>query len=408
MLLGGARFLQDALMTQSLTTQPRRLLQRILDRPDLVTAVRALRPAALLRLVAEVGLEDAGELVSLATTEQLQQIFDEDLWQSARPGQDERFDGARFGLWLEVMLEAGEAFAADKLAEMSEDLVMMAFDQQLLVIDLDELTLSISGEDERALEDAPNVEIDNYRAIARRLEGWDALSTILGALDQRHPDLLRRILERLWRAYSEWIWDNGGLSQVLTSEEMLQVDAAADRDDRRSRSGYVSPSSAAAFLALRDEAGARDPLTQAYFRHYDAPTAAAEELAARAETRAAELLDLPVENPAPLLLEGELSPFRRALANLDEEPHAERMRELVYLANVLMAGGTLSGRRFRAAEAAETVLAVCERALAGHDLRTTPCDRLFRLGWKQIHDEHPHLEPNDYVSARPAAGPRRG
>lgn len=395
-------------MTQSLSTRPRRLLQRILDRPDLVTAVRALRPAALLRLVAEVGLEDAGELVSLATTEQLQQLFDEDLWKSARPGQDERFDGARFLLWLEVMLEAGEAFAADKLAEMSEDLLMMAFDQQLLVIDLDELTLSISGEDERALEDAPNVEIDNYRAIGRHLEGWDALSTILGALDERHPDLLRRILERLWRAYSEWIWDNGGLCQVLTSEEMLQVDAAADRDDRRSSAGYVSPSSAAAFLSLRDEAGARDPLTQAYFRHYDTPTAAAEERAARAETRAAELLDLPFENPAPLLLEGELSPFRRALANLDEDTHAERVRELVYLANVLMAGGSISGRRFRAAEAAEVVLAVCERALDGQDLRTTSCDRLFRIGWKEIHDEDPRLAPNDYPEPPRVTPARQG
>jgi hypothetical protein len=391
MLLRCARFLQDAPMTQSLSTQPRRLLQRILDRPDLVTAVRALRPAALLRLVDQVGLEDAGELISLATTEQLEQLFDEDLW-----SEDERFDGARFLLWIEVMLEAGEAFAADKLAELSEDLLMLAFDHQLLVIDLDELTLSISGEDERALEDAPNVEIDNYRAIARRLEGWDALSTLLGALDQRHPDLLRRILERLWRAYSEWIWDNGGLCQVLTSEEMLQVDAAADREDRRSRAGYVSPSSAAAFLGLRDPAGARDPLTQAYFRTYDAPTAAAEERAAQAGSRAAELLELPVENPAPLLLEGELSPFRRALANLDEETHAERLRELVYLANVLMAGGRVSGRRFRAAEAAEAVLAVCERALTGHDLRTTPCDRLFRLGWRQLHDESPHLGPHDY------------
>src|SRR5512135_2143258 len=101
----------------TLTIQPRRLLTRILERPDLVEAVRLLRLAALLRLVEEVGLEDAGELISLATVEQLQQVFDEDVWKSARPGEDERFDAARFHLWLEVMLEAGEAFAADKLAE---------------------------------------------------------------------------------------------------------------------------------------------------------------------------------------------------------------------------------------------------------------------------------------------------
>src|SRR5215813_4988665 len=86
-------------------------------------------------------------------------------------------------------------------------ILMLALHHHVLVIDLDELVLSITGEDEQALEDAPNVEIDNYRVIARRPEGWDALSTIVHALDERHPDLIRRILERLWRAYSEWIWD---------------------------------------------------------------------------------------------------------------------------------------------------------------------------------------------------------
>ena len=378
-----------------LTIQPRRLLTRILDRPDLVEAVRSLRPAALLRVVEEVGLEDAGELISLATVEQLQQVFDEDVWRSPQPGADERFDAARFHLWLEVMLEAGEAFAADKLAEMSEDLLMLALDQQLVVIDLDELALSITGEDERALEDAPNVEIDNYRAVARRPEGWDALATILHALDERHPDLLRRILERLWRAYSEWIWDNGGLAQVLSSREMLEVDAAAEREERRARAGYVTPSSAAAFLALRDDGDARDPVTRAYFRQYEAPSAAAEASAAAAEVRAAELLELPVVESSRPLLEGEVSPLRRALRNLDDATRAERLRELAYLANVLVAGGRLEGRRFRAAEAAEAVLAICEQALGDRDLRTTTCDRLFRIGWKRLHDASPRLGPDE-------------
>jgi hypothetical protein len=318
------------------------------------------------------------------------------VWKSTQPGEDEHFDAGRFHLWLEVMLEAGEAFAADTLADVSEDLLTLALDRQLLVIDLDELALSITGEDERALEDAPNVEIDNYRAVARRPEGWDALATILNALDERHPDFLRRILERLWHAYSEWIWDNGGLAQVLTSREMLEVDAAAERDERRARAGYVSPSSAVAFLALRDDSEARDPLTSAYFRYYEAPTSAvAEARAAQAEVRAAELLDLPVESSRPLL-EGEVSPLRRALRNLDDATRAERVRELVYLANVLLAGGRFEGRRFRAAEAAEAAVAVCERALGDRDLRTTTCDYLFRVGWKRLHEANPRFAPNAY------------
>jgi hypothetical protein len=79
-------------------------VSRILDEPALVGAVQALPPAALMRLIDHVGLEDASELVALATVDQLCRIFDEDLWRGARPGEDERFDPERFTLWLEVML----------------------------------------------------------------------------------------------------------------------------------------------------------------------------------------------------------------------------------------------------------------------------------------------------------------
>src|ERR1700733_13747011 len=105
------------------SANPRTLLERILGRPDLVGAVQASPPAALLRLIDRVGLEDAGELVALTTVDQLRRVFDEDVWRSERPGDDQRFDPARFTLWLEVMLEAGDRVAADKLVELPEDLV---------------------------------------------------------------------------------------------------------------------------------------------------------------------------------------------------------------------------------------------------------------------------------------------
>src|SRR3954463_4394242 len=102
---------------------PRALVARILDEPALVSAGQALPPAALMRLIDHVGLEDAGELVALATVDQLCRVFDEDVWQSPRPGEDERFGPERFTRWLEVMLEVGERFAADKLAQLPEELV---------------------------------------------------------------------------------------------------------------------------------------------------------------------------------------------------------------------------------------------------------------------------------------------
>src|SRR5512144_1122618 len=96
----------------------RALVSRILEEPGLAQAVRGLEPRTLGRLIDHVGLEDAGEIVALASTAQLTAVFDEDLWRSDRPGEDERFDAARFAVWLEVLLEVGERFAARKLVEL--------------------------------------------------------------------------------------------------------------------------------------------------------------------------------------------------------------------------------------------------------------------------------------------------
>ncbi len=164
---------------------PRALLTRILDEPNLVAAVQALPAPALGKLIDHVGLEDAGEIVALATTLQLKRIFDDDLWRSERPGKDETFDANRFALWLEVMLEAGETFAAEKLAELPEDLVTLALHKHVLVINIEELALAMadrmSDDDElteKALESCLCEEIDEYRIISRNHEGWDAILTV--------------------------------------------------------------------------------------------------------------------------------------------------------------------------------------------------------------------------------------
>jgi hypothetical protein len=52
------------------------LLARIFEQPGLVAAVQALPPAVLSKLIAHVDLEDAGEIVALATTEQLERVFE--------------------------------------------------------------------------------------------------------------------------------------------------------------------------------------------------------------------------------------------------------------------------------------------------------------------------------------------
>ena len=329
---------------------PHQLLARILDQPNLVAAVQALPAQALGKLIDHVGLEDCGEIVALATTPQLKGIFDDDLWRSERPGKDETFDAKRFALWLEIMLEAGEDFAAQKLAELPEDLVTLALHRNILVINIEELAIEMSdghseddGLTEKALESCLCEEIDEYRIISRNHEGWDAILSVLLALDRDHHDFFARVLEHCCHMAVEYIDDNGGLYQVLTSDAMLESDVGAEREDRRAEEGFIAPTSAASFLALAratdlaDILAAKkpDPVTQAYFRSLrgssravpdpnSAPARASSE-ATEAATLVELLRDAEVLAPQPMLLiEGRPD----ASSAHEDEVFTQAMREL--------------------------------------------------------------------------------
>lgn len=408
-----------------MSRSPRNLLTRVLDTPALVEAVQSLEPRVLGALVERVGVEDSGELVAMATTDQLLHLFDESLWKGGG-GAEERFDPARFGTWLEVMLEAGDAFVARRLTELPEDLVFLAFHTHLWVLDAGELathvSLGISTMDpdelervDKALDASLVQELDDYLLVARRHDGWDAIVTALLALDRDHHDYLERLLARCHHASTEHIEDNGGLYAVLTSEEMLESDAAADREDRRAREGFVSAASARAFLELARttdveqtlSADERDPIARAYFRELEDRPASRSGTPSSARGwgpgPSAELLgvlrDEGILERAPRFLpaSGERDLFRGAMLALlerDPELHARRMEELAFLANVLLAGPGPDGRRYRSVEAVETVVAVCNRALehvlgpGGTMARATDvlvergADVLFRAGWR--------------------------
>ena len=111
------------------------LLLRILERPGLVAAVRDLPAPVLGKLIDRIGLEDAGELVALASTAQLERIFDDDLWRAEAAGGDETFRPERFALWLRVMLEGGEALLVRRLCELPQDLLALAVHRLVLVLD---------------------------------------------------------------------------------------------------------------------------------------------------------------------------------------------------------------------------------------------------------------------------------
>ena len=427
--------------------EPRQVLARVLEQPELVTLVQSLEPRILGGLIGKIGLPDSGELIALATTEQIERIFDQDLWRSPRPGKDETFDGERFGLWLEVMLEAGPGFAACKLVELDEDLVTLALSRRLLVIDIDALAATMSQADrsaeddliDKALESTLSLELEEFRLIAREPDGWDALVAVLVELDRDHHAHLRRLLERCAAIAADQIEDDGGLYQVLTSGEMLETDVAADREDRRERQGFVSPSSAASFLALARTtplaalaaADKLDPITRAYFAAFG-PGAEAESKAGgrgaargeQAESATSGRAKVPVAQRIELmkiLEEAEVLPratppllearsgaapaptlFQRAVQALrerDQTHYDRRLQEVSYLANVLIAGCELDGRPFRPLEASQAAIAACDLGL-DHVLASLPTAqresqaiaalahhdavKLFRLGWRLL------------------------
>jgi Family of unknown function (DUF6178) len=430
------------------------LLRHVLARPELVAAVRKLPGDVLAALIDRVGLEDAGEIVALASAEQLAQAFEHDLWRAEQAGGDEDFQPERFGLWLEVLSEAGDEFLAQRLAALPRDLLLLALHRTLLVLDIDALAVKMAelGEDaewtEKALESGHYEEWEEFRLIVRRPEHWDVLWAALLGLDRDHHELLRDLIERCAALDTEFINGNGGLYEVLSSEEMLENDLGAARADRRAAAGHVSPADARAFLTLaqrndpavearglaQEQAEERDAITRAYFRELAVPAQIAgapraappravqrlTQLVAEAGLQASsQALAVPTLPPAKRRspkgsalrhtpgAQRDPSLFERALAELQEhEPlvASQRLEELAYLANVWIAGGSHEGRRPRPVEALEHALAICSAGLtralanepherAAHVLARTPADLLFRRGYALQALSPPGVEP---------------
>ena len=155
------------------------LVLRILERPGLIAAVRELPASALGKLIDRIGLEDAGDIVALASTAQLERIFDDDLWRADRAGGDETFRPERFVLWLRVMQEAGETALVERLCELPQELLVLALQRLVLVLDFDVLDEELRIEDEAAVALAQALDVsvfeewEEFRVIARDPDVWD-------------------------------------------------------------------------------------------------------------------------------------------------------------------------------------------------------------------------------------------
>jgi hypothetical protein len=370
------------------SVRPRQLVDQLLKHPELVQTVQALKPEALGKLIRHVGLEDCGSIVAWATTDQLAAVFDEDLWVSDRAGEEETFDAERFATWLEVLLEAGAAFASERVAEMDEALLILALCRHVLVINQDELVARMSSssrsdEDDlldKELESALYIDLDEYQFISRNHRSWDAFMAILVELHAQHYELFCRVVERCCDISHDYVEENGGLYEVLTSEEMLETDVAGEREERREKKGYVPPTAAASFLELARvtslseicSASAQDPMTRRHLQTIEPqqvrsviPERVSASVKALAE--AVDGLDGDQsESAAKAISEGTsagrsselvLTRVMTELRRDNPELYGERSVELAFLVNVLMSGCSYRGRHFRAAEALDAVLA---------------------------------------------------
>lgn len=389
-----------------------KILVQILERPSLVEAVQTLDGHTFRKIIQHVGLEDSADLVSLASTEQLQEIFDEDLWKNITPGEEETFNEERFSIWLEVLMEVGSKFAAQKVVEMDEDLIVMALAKLVLVVDPEELRHEMrEHEDEeedsigvfdKLLESTLSQEIQSYLLLARLSAGWDTVVNLLTALDEAHSAVLGRILERVYYASQEVLKENDGLFNILSDGEMVESDVAANREERREEQGFVAPTSAKAFLRLIEqtplekiltERGRQDHISKMYFRKFKGTPVRA------ASAQNAELIALLQSHnvlqkaPTPLLLAGgdQDLPIRQLLRQWrDTQPefHENRVQELNYLANIILAGHSRGFKRFRPVEALEEALKIVNEGLMyyqqNHGALPQDVDLiwLFKISWK--------------------------
>lgn len=380
----------------------RRLLTRMLEAPDFAGAVRALPAAAFVGALREIGVEDAAELVAVASREQLVAAFDEALFTNDAPGEREHFDVDRFVTWLEVLLEAGDDVAAQRLSELSEDFVLHALTALVRVLDHDALRDAVNDADtdsaeaiEKALEGALCQEIDGYFLVSRDARGWDAALAVILALDRDHRALLERLLDRAARLSSRLVEDLEALTATLNDVESLAEDVEAEREDRRAALGHVEPRAARAFLSLAkacSDPDVIDPITRAYFRALPStPSAGHGEASAEG---AAALLRLP---PRDAVVRPPIFSALLLLRDLDPAAFSARLDELAYLANVLLAGATgAEGERLEPTTAAEAALATVTHgaALLGATttealcalLRETRCDARFRRASTALHE----------------------
>ena len=417
-------------------------LARLLDTPFLARVVPHLPPETLHQLIRYRGLEACGELVTSATPAQLTSLLDLDLWRPARPGRDGQFDVDRFGEWLEVLVDTGDSVAARTVAALDTNVVIAGLSRYVRVFDpgifepiaqsddepMDRHEAMREGDVRCDAGDAPThdssgdrleCEVGGYIVRARRADAWDAIVTLLVALDAEHGNYFHAVMQGC-RRLSNSMPEIDGLDDLLLAPEQHLHDVAIERERRRSQQGYATPADARAFLQMaRQPAHTRsgasvtgsikaNPIVAAYFRAADeAPSRSngdrrRRRRASRSTDVHVDATDVPEsiaavidllteagmmpERPRALLAAADTDPQTARLTRLrqlmeyardrNETAYFTRNRELAFLANTLLAGCSVQSRPFTPQEASDAAASICNLGL---EYWPAPAEHVSRL-----------------------------
>ena len=417
-------------------------LARLLDTPLLARVIPHLAPTTLHQLIQFRGLDACGELVACATPAQLTSVLDFDLWRHAQRGRDEQFDVDRFGEWLEVLVDAGDSVAARIVAALDGHLLIAGLSRYLRVFDPGTFEPMESSDDEamdrhekmnsETSGDVLEREVGGYLVRARRADAWDAIVKLLLTLETEHNHYFHTLMHGC-RRLSNSRPEIDGLDDLLMASEQHLHDVAVERERRRSRHGYATPSDARAFLQMARQPqqtpyasksgsmmasasrAAINPIATAYFRAaglaeqeadtaaestsgaserallHDSPDASAGrdvdittsiEAVIELLTEADRLRQGLRERPRALLEAADDDPrgtrlpvLRRLMEFVlhhDESAYLTHSRELAFLANTLLAGSSVQSRAFTLQEASDAAACICNLGLECWPARWPP------------------------------------
>jgi hypothetical protein len=407
---------QKLVLQRGSSTGSTDLLKTVLSTSNLPQVLMHMQPFALVRLVQGVGVEDCEEILEHLSPAQMAPIVDEELWRASRVGAEEKFDIKQAIRWLRVWNEMGPEHIIRIFSGMGRDflatlMIHFADVQELSGVAWDMLNLDGFGS---VLEeqDSPFRHVYSRFVLESRskdAEEWELLVGVMDALWETSPDVLEDALSACCnRSHQDEVDEEGkGREKVNEVEDILRDNLSRAREDRRRRLGFLAPEQARDMLqrcragdalrALRDFLSERflwsdieDSADEEEDNSGNAASVGGQEeipdeaadVLGRAEApdvdeavfgaRALEMAVLAATSPArPLLAlpsgadSGKERDLQTALRVAAQKGFNEsKMQvELTGLANLVISGCNVVGRKFEETQAFSAVLSLVEMGL---------------------------------------------